>query len=69
MATTVAKARILRENEFCQQHALSRTTAWRLRRSGGGPKWYRLGGRIYYDVADIERWLDELRGIEPSAAA
>lgn len=28
---------------------------WRSR--GKGPDFYRIGGRVYYDMADIQRWL------------
>jgi predicted DNA-binding transcriptional regulator AlpA len=33
---------------------------WRYR--GIGPRSYRLGRRVVYDVADLETWLAEQRG-------
>ena len=34
------------------------TTRWR-RSVGRGPKWFRIGKRVLYDVADVQAWLQE----------
>jgi excisionase family DNA binding protein len=35
------------------------STLNKLRVSGGGPRFIKLGGRILYDVRDIDKWMDE----------
>lgn len=37
--------------------------AWRVR--GGGPPWIKVGGRVRYDVADLDSWLKGQRVTGP----
>ncbi|MFH0340826.1 MAG: DNA methyltransferase [Chromatiales bacterium] len=41
---------------------VSRTTLWRLRRSGTLP-FYKIGSKVRYAVEDLREWLDEQRGV------
>ncbi|MEV6362015.1 helix-turn-helix transcriptional regulator [Nocardia asteroides] len=38
---------------------VTRRTMDNLRREGGGPRYYRLFGRIVYDRADLDAYVDE----------
>jgi predicted DNA-binding transcriptional regulator AlpA len=31
------------------------------RKLGRGPRWYKLGGRVVYDLDEVERWIAEQR--------
>lgn len=61
--------RVLTEKQFCDAYHVSRTTAWRMRRDGNGPTWYRFGGRVLYDCVDADRWLATHRVANPSDTA
>ncbi|MGM4877047.1 helix-turn-helix transcriptional regulator [Bradyrhizobium sp. 956_D2_N1_5] len=41
--------------------ALSASTLNKLRVYGGGPRFYKLGRRVAYDLADLNSWLDGRR--------
>jgi predicted DNA-binding transcriptional regulator AlpA len=45
------------EQELSRLTTLSRTTLSMMRRKGGGPKFAKLGHRIVYRLADVERWI------------
>lgn len=47
------------EDEFRAEFGISKTKSWRLRKSGTGPRHFKLGGTIYYPAAEIERWVGE----------
>ncbi len=47
------------EAEFRAEFGISKTKSWRLRKSGTGPPYFKLGGTIYYRAAEIERWVEE----------
>lgn len=47
------------EQELSRLTTLSRTTLQTMRRKGGGPKFAKLGHRIIYRLADVERWIAE----------
>jgi hypothetical protein len=39
-----------------------------MRSKGGGPPYAKLGHRVIYRVADVERWIEErmrITGVEP----
>ena len=38
---------------------LSKSTLANLRVSGDGPKFYKLGSRVIYSVADLHEWQDQ----------
>ena len=71
----MSNRRVLRTPGAGAYVGLSASTLEKFRLAGGGPRFIRLGGRaIGYDVADLDRWLDEQRestdddGQPPSAA-
>ena len=38
---------------------LSKSTMDKLRHFGGGPRYFKLGRTIIYDVADLDAWCNE----------
>jgi predicted DNA-binding transcriptional regulator AlpA len=44
--------------EYCGSTA---STFQKLRLTGAGPRYFKIGRRVVYDVADLERWLAEHR--------
>ena len=69
----MGKQRILRTPGAAGYVGLSSSTLEKMRLSGDGPQFVRLGGRaIGYDINDLDAWLDERRAnteTEPSNAA
>ncbi|MCP4005462.1 MAG: AlpA family phage regulatory protein [bacterium] len=54
--------RILRTPAAADYVGLSPSTLERMRLSGDGPTFIRLGGRaVGYDINDLDAWLDEQR--------
>jgi len=47
------------EQELARLTTLSRTTLQTMRREGGGPPFARLGRRVVYRLADVDRWIHE----------
>jgi predicted DNA-binding transcriptional regulator AlpA len=47
------------EQALSHRTTLSRTTLQTMRRKGGGPPFAKLGHRIVYRLADVERWIAE----------
>ena len=45
---------------------LSASTLNKLRVFGGGPVFLKLGRRVAYDLADLDRWLDSKRRLSTS---
>ena len=61
---------LLHRSEFCSRLGIVAHTArnWELR--GYGPRARRIGGRIYYSEAEVDRFIQDLRdGVEVPAAA
>lgn len=57
-----SEKRILRTPEAAQFLGLSASTLEKMRSTGGGPKFIRLGGRaVGYDITDLDEWLDAQR--------
>ncbi len=54
--------RLLREDEAEHFLEVSRTTLWRLRRSGALP-FYKIGGQVRYATKDLRDWLEGQRGV------
>jgi predicted DNA-binding transcriptional regulator AlpA len=50
---------LLTESELADRLHLSLGTVKRMRYSGAGPPFLRLGGRIRYDPAAVREWLRE----------
>jgi predicted DNA-binding transcriptional regulator AlpA len=49
---------LLTETQVRQRFNLSRSTMWRWRRDGIGPKCYHLGPRVMYAERDLVEWLE-----------
>ena len=49
-------ARKLTVREAADHLRVSKSTLDKLRVSGGGPAYMKLGARVIYDVADLEAW-------------
>lgn len=47
------------EQELSRRTTLSRTTLQTMRRKGRGPPFAKLGPRVVYRLADVERWIAE----------
>lgn len=47
---------------------LSKSTLDKLRLTGGGPTYIRLGRRVVYDLGDLEAWADRGRRSNTSAS-
>jgi predicted DNA-binding transcriptional regulator AlpA len=44
--------------ETCDILRVHPTTLWRFRLQGGGPRFIRVGRRIFYRLSAIEQWLE-----------
>lgn len=60
------------ENGFCHRCGVSKSTAQRLRQSGDGPRFVKLGkGRtsaVRYRLSDVEAWLTQRTFVSTSAS-
>jgi excisionase family DNA binding protein len=61
--------KLLTVKEAASYLRLSASTLNRLRVSGGGPKYYKLAGRVLYDIADLDAWIDERKHASTSDKA
>lgn len=50
---------IIREGEVAELTGIARGTLAYWRGIGKGPRWAKLGRRVVYRRADVERWVDE----------
>ncbi len=58
----MSKQRILRTPNAAAYVGLSASTLEKLRLTGDGPAFIRLGGRaVGYDIRDLDAWLDDQR--------
>jgi excisionase family DNA binding protein len=48
-------------NQAAETLGLSRSTLARLRISGGGPRYVKLGRKVLYLTEDMQAWLDSHR--------
>lgn len=53
---------LLNVKDLAKLLSMSVRTVWRLRSAGCLPKPIRIGRSVRWDRADIERWVDELKG-------
>lgn len=58
----------IRTVEAAEYTGLAKTTLEKLRFTGGGPVYMRLGGAVVYDTDDIDSWLKRNR-VDPSRDA
>ena len=56
MSSTYTIARKLTVREAAEHLRISKSTLDKLRVSGGGPAYLKLGARVVYDVADLDAW-------------
>ncbi|RWE53396.1 MAG: DNA-binding protein [Mesorhizobium sp.] len=59
---------MLRTEHVAKITGLSASTLTKLRLTGGGPRYIKLGRTVVYDPDDIEAWLRANRRISTSAA-
>lgn len=59
--------RLLNVQEAARTLGLSASTLNKLRVTGGGPRFMKLGRRVLYDVADLEKWAVERKRNHTSA--
>ena len=66
----MAQRRILRTPGASEYLGLAESTLEKKRHKGEGPKFIKLGGRaIGYDVAALDRWLEQQRRLTVNADA
>jgi excisionase family DNA binding protein len=51
--------RLLTVKEAADCLRLSASTLNRLRVSGGGPRYTKLAGKVLYDAADLDDWIED----------
>lgn len=51
-------SRYLTSDEAAERCRISTSTIERLRSTGDGPRFARIGGRVIYDAADLAEWVD-----------
>lgn len=56
--TTTHLKNLVDTHSAAKHIALSASTLNKLRVYGGGPRFYKLGRRVAYDLADLDLWLD-----------
>lgn len=65
---TIPRAK-LRTDLAAKYIGLSVSTINKLRLTGGGPTYIKLGRTVVYDIADLDAWLDAHRRKSTSVAA
>ena len=55
------RPRSLRTQQAAQYIGLSPHTLENLRSAGGGPRFFKMGRVVVYDVADLDRWVEAQR--------
>ncbi|KUO56897.1 MAG: hypothetical protein APF80_11205 [Alphaproteobacteria bacterium BRH_c36] len=58
---TPLQRKMLRTSEAADYCGSSVSTFEKLRVFGGGPQYVKLGRRVVYDPADLNKWLEENR--------
>jgi excisionase family DNA binding protein len=61
--------RLLTVAEAATYLSLSASTLNKLRVSGGGPRYVKLGGKILYDVRDLDQWIEDHKRASTSERA
>ncbi|MHC2457683.1 putative DNA-binding transcriptional regulator AlpA [Rhizobium leguminosarum] len=61
--------RMLRTEDAAAYTAVSASTLNKLRLTGGGPEYIKLGKSVVYDPADLDAWLSSKRRRSTSVAA
>ena len=61
MTTLTPQRRMLRTDGAARYVGLSKSSMEKLRLTGGGPKYIKLGRAVVYDPSDLEAWIDAHR--------
>lgn len=70
MLNTISnQRRMLRTEDASNYTGLSASTLTKLRLTGGGPEYIKLGKTVVYDPADLDAWLSSKRRRSTSVAA
>ncbi|MBB4327836.1 helix-turn-helix transcriptional regulator [Rhizobium ruizarguesonis] len=67
--TTSTQRRMLRTEDAANYTGLSASTLTKLRLTGGGPEYIKIGKSVVYDPSDLETWLTSKRRRSTSVAA
>jgi predicted DNA-binding transcriptional regulator AlpA len=64
------RRRLVKTDGASEYTAVSVSRLEKLRVSGGGPKFVKLGGRaVAYDVADLDRWINAQKRLSSTSEA
>jgi hypothetical protein len=61
--TMEAKPIVYTREEFCKAHKLTRQNFWRIQKEGRGPKFYKVGRRIFIPIEAANEWRSGLERI------
>lgn len=53
------KMKLVNERELAEIFGIACSWLQILRIKGGGPPFYKIGGAVRYNLADVEKWLDQ----------
>lgn len=66
--TATTQRRMLRTEDAANYTGLSASTLNKLRLTGGGPEYIKLGKTVVYDPSDLDSWLSSKRRRSTSVA-
>lgn len=66
---STARNHMLRTSEAAKYLNISSSTLNKLRLTGGGPRYVKLGKSVVYDLADLNAWVEANRRSSTSVAA
>lgn len=67
--TATKQRRMLRTEDAATYTGLSASTLTKLRLTGGGPEYLKLGKAVVYDPSDLDAWLVSKRRRSTSVSA
>lgn len=67
--TATKRRRMLRTEDAATYTGLSASTLTKLRLTGGGPEYLKLGKAVVYDPSDLDAWLVSKRRRSTSVSA
>ena len=66
---TASNGRLLSVTEAAERLSVSTSYLNKLRCTGGGPRYVRMGSRIAYDLEDLATWLEAQKRTATSTGA